>query len=289
MKENPARKGRLTILIFVCLVLLIPSIVAWIVNLELGLEVLTKNNEPTLLKSLIPGGIFSLFYPFGADLSTVTTLVPVLVFLYPILKALKIISAEGRDPSKLKHMDPDPYPSQFVLFMVLLGLAGTLYGMWIGLRVSGVESLGEAGATGSAIVMSIKNLLAGISTAILSSLAGLVGAFIAASPITRLFYWAACVTEEEEEEVDLVETLTNLANNLSTAGQVGGSAPSSSTARSETVSAGDQLVGSVPVQNDAILSQLTALVQAVRESNNEVKSSREALKKALALYVSERL
>ena len=286
MKENPARKGRLIILSFVCLVLLIPSLLAWIVNVELAFEVLTEDGAPTFLKSLIPGGIFSLFKPFCADLSTVTTLVPVLVFLYPILKALKIIGCENQDSSKLKHLDPDPYPSQFVLFMVLLGLAGTLYGMWIGLRVSGVDSLDDPNVTGGAIVMSIQNLLAGISTAILSSLAGLVGAFIAASPITRLFYWAACVIDEEEEGADFIETLTTLANNLTAGGQaVGGAATSTP---SESASAGDQLAGGVSIQNDAMLNQLNSLVQAVRESNNEAKNNREALKKALAIYVSER-
>ena len=282
MKENPARRGRLLIVIFVSAVFLITSVVAWIVNVEIGLQAILQH--PTFLKSLIPGPIFRAFTPYGADLSTVTTFVGVLVFLYPILHGFKIIGTETNDPEKLSHMDPDPYPSQFVLFMVLLGLAGTLYGMLIGLQVSGVGAMAEGEVAGGDIVLSIKNLLNGISTAILSSLAGLVGAFIAASPITRIFYWAACV-DEEEEEIDLLEALKNLAMG----GAVGGGG-STGTSQSATVSAADQRFGGGgSPDSDAVVSQLTALVQAVRESNNDAKNDREALKKALALYVSERL
>lgn len=280
MKENPARKGRLLIIIFVSAVFLITSLVAWIVNLELGLHAML--NHPSFLKSLIPGPIFRAFMPYGADLSTVTTFVAVLVFLYPILHGFKIIGTETSNPEKLAHLDPDPYPSQFVLFMVLLGLAGTLYGMLIGLQVSGVAAMAEGEVAGGDIVLSIKNLLNGISTAILSSLAGLVAAFIAASPVTRIFYWAACV-EEEEEELDLLDALKNLAN----AGAAGGGA--GAITQSATVAASEQRFAGGSADSDEVVSQLTALVQAVRESNSDAKNDREALKKAMALYVSERL
>ena len=286
MKENPARKGRLLILIFVCAVFFITSLIAWIVNIELGLEAILRN--PTVLKSLIPGFLFRAFTPYGADLSTVTTFVPVLVFLYPILHGVKIIGTETNDPTKLRHLDPDPYPSQFVLFLVLLGLAGTLYGMLVGLQVSGIGTIEEAGATGAGVVLSIKNLLAGISTAILSSLAGLVGAFIAASPLTRIFYWAACV-EEEEQEIDLVEALKNLANNIGAVSKAGATTSGSPSVETMPATAQGQGAASLSPQNDAVLNQLTALVQVLREGNNEAKHDRDAIKKALALYVSERI
>lgn len=264
---------------------------AWIVNIEIGLQAIFRT--PTILKSLIPTIIFRIFTPYGADLSTVTTLVPVLVFLYPILHGFRIIGTETNDPARLSHVDPDPYPSQFVMFMVLLGLAGTLYGMLIGLQVSGIGEINEAGvAAGGSIVLSIKNLLAGISTAILSSLAGLIGAFIAASPLTRIFYWAACV-DEEEEEFDLIEILKNMAGGgVGATSNLSGATSLGETRSQETVTAAAQsqgLGGISMQQNDAVVNQLTALVQALREGNNDAKNDREALKKALALYVSERL
>jgi len=55
-------------------------------------------------------------------------------------------------------------------------------------------------------------LLGGTSTALLSSLVGLLGAFLAAKPMTAVFQWAACLPKVES--VGLGETLEGLISDM---------------------------------------------------------------------------
>jgi predicted nucleic acid-binding Zn-ribbon protein len=98
----------------------------------------------------------------------------------------------------------------------MLGLAGTLYGLLIGLDVSGVKALGEDGQTVDKIKESLDQLLGGTATALLSSLLGLVGAFLAAKPFSWFFKWATELSDDEE--MGLAETIERLVGDMQSLG-----------------------------------------------------------------------
>lgn len=279
MNENSVNRGRLSIVILFCTLVLIPSILAWIVNIDVAIVEITKAAGPIF----VPAFLYNALEPLCGDLSTVTTFVAVLVFFYPIIHALKFMGADSTNSSRLRALDPDPYPPQFVMFLVLLGLAGTLFGMWIGLRVSGIEGLG-AGAQASNVTESIGQLLQGISTAILSSLAGLVGAFIAASPITRIFHWAVGISDDEEE-LTFLDTLEKLANSVGGGGSASSDLIGGKVGLDGGTSGGTGATG-IDGEDGSVVTELKSLTQAIRESNTGASRNREALKKALTVYIS---
>jgi hypothetical protein len=127
----------------------------------------------------------------------------------------KVLRA-GNDVLQRREIPSDPYPLNFSYFLVMLGLAGTLYGLLIGLDVSGVKALGEDGQTVDKIKESLDQLLGGTATALLSSLLGLVGAFLAAKPLTWLFQWTTELSEEEE--LGLAETIERLVGDMQSLG-----------------------------------------------------------------------
>jgi len=95
----------------------------------------------------------------------------------------------------------------------MLGLAGTLYGLLIGLDISGVADLAEKAPSADSIRTSLDRLLAGTATALLSSLVGLIGAFLAAKPIPWLFR-AVTGIETDESKRTLSETVERLTEDL---------------------------------------------------------------------------
>jgi len=95
----------------------------------------------------------------------------------------------------------------------MLGLTGTLYGLFIGLDVSGVAELGQATASAESIRATIDRLLDGTATALLSSLVGLIGAFLAARPLTWIFRRLAFIPPQEDHQ-PLSETLSALNRDL---------------------------------------------------------------------------
>jgi hypothetical protein len=99
---------------------------------------------------------------------------------------------------------------------VMLGLAGTLYGLLIGLDVSGVKKLGENGQMVDKIKESLDQLLGGTATALLSSLIGLVGAFLAAKPFSWVFQWATELSDDED--LSLAETIERLVDDMQALG-----------------------------------------------------------------------
>lgn len=191
------------------MILLIPSVLIWIVNLEIAIQSLSP--DWSLFSKLIPAGVFQKLSPFAADYSTVTTFVPLLIFLFPLISSFMVLRRAG-DDEPLAAMPWLPYPHRFGFFLVMLGLTGTLYGLLIGMSTSGINTLtGETSA--ESISDSLERLLNGTATALLSSLAGLAGAFVAAEPFTWVFRHLAGVVEEEDE-VALSETLEILTNDL---------------------------------------------------------------------------
>jgi hypothetical protein len=112
-----------------------------------------------------------------------------------------------------QRLGPDPYPSHFGFFQVMLGLTGTLYGMYIGLDVSGVSQLAGQAPTADSIRQSLDRLLGGTATALLSSLVGLIGAFITARPIPWLFGHVTGIKADETRQT-LTATIERLTEDL---------------------------------------------------------------------------
>ena len=213
MSEKEINLSKTKFLFGGSLVLLLVSIVAWLVNLEIALQSLVPG--VVLVSDLLPAGIHEKFVWLSADLSTISTLVPVLLLLFPCLQSWNVLKA-GSNALDRREIPSDPYPLNFSYFLVMLGLAGTLYGLLIGLDVSGVKNLGEVGQTVDKIKDSLDQLLGGTATALLSSLLGLIGAFLAAKPFTWLFQWATELSEEEE--LGLTETIERLVGDMQSLG-----------------------------------------------------------------------
>jgi DNA repair exonuclease SbcCD ATPase subunit len=95
----------------------------------------------------------------------------------------------------------------------MLGLAGTLYGLLIGLDISGVSDLAEKAPSADSIRTSLDRLLAGTATALLSSLVGLVGAFLAAKPLPWIFRSITGI-EADESKRTLSETVERLTEDM---------------------------------------------------------------------------
>ena len=185
------------------------SVIAWLVNLEIALQDIFP--DLTLIDSLVPILLYDWFAWLSADLSTISTLVPLLLALFPCIQCWRVLKA-GNDELARREISSDPYPENFSYFLVMLGLAGTLYGLFIGLDVSGVKELAEKEQQIGNINESLDQLLGGTATALLSSLLGLIGAFLAARPLTWIFQWATELNEEEEQ--GLSETIKKLVGDM---------------------------------------------------------------------------
>lgn len=216
MNESLSRKRRLSTLGWVSALLMIPATLAWLVNVEQAIRVWVPHWS--VLEPLLPSAVFSFFDHFTADLSTVSTLVVVLLVLFPLVMARRVLLYAQHNRARLHRLIYDPYPPHFPFFLVMLGLVGTLYGLLIGLDVSGVSKLGASVSSPETIQQTLDQLLDGTATALLSSLWGLVGAFAAARPLTWLFYWAACLPKEEEQ-VRLTDALQRVIGDLQTLGE----------------------------------------------------------------------
>ncbi len=214
MKNSGSRNMALVAL--VCLACLPPAMLVWLVNLELAVRVWAP--QCLLLERILPPGWFAWCKVVSIDLSTITTLIPLLMLLYPLVQAVRILRRMPANPAFAHTLEADPYPAHFGFFLVMLGLAGTLYGMFMGLYVSGVPELAREAPTADTIRLALERLLAGTATALLSSLAGLVGAFLAARPVPWLFRKLAGITPEESRRT-LTETVESLTADLRELGQ----------------------------------------------------------------------
>ena len=210
-----SRRFRLSLLSLSSLLFLLPTTLAWLVNIEEAIRI----QRPTwsFLEPLMPSALYQALLPFSADLSTITTFVPLLLLGFPFVMSLRILRFGEDADLRLRQLIYDPYPPHFPFFLVMLGLAGTLYGLLIGLDVSGVSALGEQGATPEHIQDTLDQLLGGTATALLSSLLGLAGAFLAARPLTWIFHCAARMPADEES-LGLNETLQHLIGDMQSLG-----------------------------------------------------------------------
>lgn len=206
-----SRTRRLAALVTLCLLGLLPALTAWLVNVEEALRVL--NPRWIFVEALFPVRLYHAFAPLAADLSSVSTLTVVLLLLFPLMLSCRVLLLARKNPAQLYQLVYDPYPPHFPFFLVMLGLSGTLYGLLIGLNVSGVSQLGASVASPETIQQTLDQLLDGTATALLSSLMGLVGAFVAARPMTWVFHWAACLPDDDEP-VSMTETVQHVTRDL---------------------------------------------------------------------------
>ncbi len=203
------RSFRLMVTFAFCLLMVVPLLLVWLVNLDVALRAV--NSQLAGLSSLGPQWFTDWAKSLALDFSTVSTMVPLLIFLFPMIMSLRIMAKQTHNPEYVHSLQWDPYPPQFPFFLVMLGLTGTLYGLFIGLGVSGVAELGEA--TADTIRETIDRLLDGTATALLSSLFGLIGAFLAARPLTWIFRRVAGVPAAEDHQ-PISETLAVLNRDL---------------------------------------------------------------------------
>lgn len=211
MKTGQPRQRSLFSLALVFLLPLPLCLAAFLVNIEVALQVFF----PTLhfFSRILPDSLYHLFKALSADLSTVSTLIPVMILAIPLWQIIRIIRHLSSDPTFAQRLGPDPYPSHFGFFQVMLGLTGTLYGMYIGLDVSGVSELAGQSPTADSIRQSLDRLLGGTATALLSSLVGLIGAFITARPVPWLFGRIIGVKSDETRQT-LTATIERLTEDL---------------------------------------------------------------------------
>lgn len=184
---------------------------AFLVNIEVAIRVFAPRFH--LLDHIIPAGLYRVWTILSADLSVVSTLIPLMIVAFPAAQAIRVLRAQDRDPTLAQRIGPDPYPSHFGFFQIMLGLTGTLYGMYIGLDVSGVSDLAAQGPNADTIRQALDRLLGGTATALLSSLVGLIGAFITARPIPWLFGKLTGV-RSDETRLTLTATIEHLTEDL---------------------------------------------------------------------------
>lgn len=185
---------------------------AFLVNVEIALRVFRP--DVRFFDQILPKRLYELYAFLSADLSTVSTLIPVLMLIYPFVQALRIFRRQKTDPGFAQQLEADPYPPHFGFFMIMLGLTGTLYGMYIGLNVSGVSELAGQAPTPETIRLSLDRLLGGTATALLSSLMGLIGAFFAARSIVPALFRKMAGIKSDDSPISLSETIDRLTGDL---------------------------------------------------------------------------
>lgn len=205
------RRARLSGVATASIVLAAFSLAAWLVNLEVAVKAIAPGWAGFIGPD--PHGLLKLLVFLSGDLSTVSTFVPLLLFFFPFVQSVRILRRPYDDTASIHAMQALPYPAHFPFFLVMLGLTGTLYGLWIGLSVSGVSSMTQGMPDAEELSGVLDRLLDGTATALLSSLIGLIGAFLAAKPFPYLFERAACL-EPVEEERSLADTIDHLTRDL---------------------------------------------------------------------------
>jgi hypothetical protein len=210
-KKNKQYGYGLVFTIAVSVLLFLPALAVWLLNVEQALRAVGVPCDG--ISGVLPEHVTTMLLPLTVDLSTITTLVPVLLFGFPIFMGARVLLRRRRDPGYIHRMIYDPYPPHFPFFLVMLGLTGTLYGLLIGLSSSGVDEIAAAAPSADNIRETVDRLLAGTATALLSSLLGLVGAFLASRPFTWIFRAAVGIPEEESSR-SLSETVSELTRDM---------------------------------------------------------------------------
>jgi len=215
MSGFPVDRRGLKVLCSLCAVLLVPAALAFLVNIELGLRVFWPTFR--FVEPWMPTALFAWGAQCSVDLSAVSTFIPVLMLAFPLIQAIRILRRDPLEASFIRNLTSDPYPVHFAFFLVMLGLVGTLHGMWIGLRTSGIDTVGAQAGSPEAIQETLDRLLGGTATAIISSLVGIIAAFIAARPVPWAFRRLIRIQAEEQRQT-LSQTLEHLNRDLTALG-----------------------------------------------------------------------
>ena len=211
MNTVHSRQRSMLLLAIACLIPLPFCIGAFLVNIEMAIRVFSPSLH--FFDRILPHNLFRIWQILSADLSMVSTLIPVMILAFPLGQLIRLHLRRESDPTLAQRLGPDPYPSHFGFFQVMLGLTGTLYGMYIGLDVSGVSELAGQTPTADSIRQSLDRLLGGTATALLSSLVGLIGAFITARPVPWLFGRVTGIKADETRQT-LTATIERLTDDL---------------------------------------------------------------------------
>lgn len=212
--------GRIRWFLIVCALGLITALMALAVNSELAIRVFVPSFH--VVERIVTPGLFARMTPLGADLSGVSTAVPVLLFAFPLWHGWRRRKELRRNPSAVSHVI-DPYPEHFPFFCIMLGLFGTLYGMMIGLSSSGVSGLAVSSPSSESIRVALDRLLSGTATALLSSIVGMIGAFLAAQPFPAIYRWCTGASEVDEGD-DIITSITLVTSELKALAQAGAEA-----------------------------------------------------------------
>ncbi len=151
------------------------------------------------------------------DLSAVTPLVLVMFFLAIFWSGARLLRGTLKAGQSQERAETQPFPENFETLWVQLGLIGTLWGfMLIGLKMHNLQS--SKTEADSQAVMEI--LLNSFGTALLSSFAGVVLAYIFAPPTIRLWRWVIGMVTEESDISSSIQLLnmrlTAMARGVST-------------------------------------------------------------------------
>ncbi|WFB35176.1 hypothetical protein P3T73_13505 [Kiritimatiellota bacterium B12222] len=210
-----ASKFRLLLLAAISFLGLLPLSLLWLVNLDVAIRV--HHPQWQGLSSQLPSQAYETLATYCDDLSTISTLIPLMLLLYPLILAIRVWRWGPQAPERLLHEIYDPYPPHFPFFLVMLGLAGTLYGLLIGLDVSGVSAIDAEALSPEQIQQTFNKLLGGTATALLSSLLGLAGAFLAARPLTWICHRAVNMPTPSQA-ISLEETFHELIQDMQALG-----------------------------------------------------------------------
>ena len=265
-----ALSRRLGWLLVACSLLLLVSLLALLVNLELAVRVFLPGW--LLVERVFTAPVFARLSPLGADLSVVSTAVPVLLFAFPLWRGWQRRQELRRDPDARSEV-VDPYPDHFPFFCVMLGLFGTLYGMMVGLSASGVAELQTAAPSAESIRVALDRLLSGTATALLSSIVGMIGAFLAAQPFPALYRWCSGASDEPVEG-DLVDVISQVTAELKALAQAGAEARQNwgGDAMTQILARLDHAQVSAAASADA-LARMTTILESLAQGQERIAAS----------------
>ena len=265
----------LQVLTWICGLAMMPLVLLWLVNVQIAVQVFVPSAD--LLERILPSRWYAVAQWLSADLSSISTLVPVLLLAFPCVQGIRMLRLRKRTNMADVDWEADPYPPHFAFFLVMLGLVGTLYGLMIGLDLSGVSDLAGEPLSQDSIRQSLDRLLGGTATALLSSLVGILGAFAAARPLAWIFRRAAGLQTEARRH-SLSETVAHLTGELEALAAV-----SRSTTGLLSPGTADALLAKLDRQceSSALLCQHVAQLQVTLQSIAETLADQHTMKEAV--------
>ena len=97
-----SRRFRLSLLGLTTLLLLLHTTLAWLVNIEEALRI--QRPAWNFFEPLMPATLYQAFLPFSADLSTISTLVPLLLLAFPCVMALRVLRFGDDAEARLRRI-----------------------------------------------------------------------------------------------------------------------------------------------------------------------------------------